>query len=193
MSPAGSVLQYLKDIREEGGFGMNRVVVGSKEIPFLLNETTHPIVDPRRLDTIRYRYRAAAGKTVNGSGKCMVNVQRILKFPIREGTVHRPVVSLCPLSKGDHLLRSPFLIHHYMGSWEAYSYRDDSRRGKGRTYANYLEKSQQGDEYENKMPQWLPAFVKSVGEERATALLSNAGLDPNYNATFKVEYFQEVE
>jgi hypothetical protein len=73
-----------------------------------------------------------------------------------------------------------------MGSWEAYSYCDNNQRGKGRTFADYTKKSRQGkkNENENKMSQWMPAFVNSVGEERATILLSNAGLDPQYNATF---------
>jgi hypothetical protein len=191
MSEPGSILRYVKDIREDRSFGMNRLVVGNKELPSIMNET-HPF-DPLRFDTLRYRFRARPGDAINGFGKCMLNVKKIWSFPIRDGgTVHSPVLGLCPLSWGDHLLRSPFVIHHFMGSWEAYSYRDDIRRGRERTYATYVEKSQRSDEYENKLSQWMPAFIDSVGEERATILLEYAGLDPHYNATFKIESFQKV-
>ena len=155
-----------------------------------MNES-HPF-DPRRFDTLRYRYRTKYGHKFNGYGKCMLNVQKIASFPVKVRNPHRPVFEVCPGPKGDHLLTVPFLLHHFIGSWEAYSYRDDGRRGKEKTYAAYVERAQQSDVYENKMSHWMPAFVETVGEVRATILLQNAGLDPEYNASFKIDNFKIV-
>jgi hypothetical protein len=53
-----------------------------------------------------------------------------------------------------------------------------------------LERAQQDAVYENKMSKWMSAFVTNVGEDRGAILLQNAGLDPEYNATHKIESFK---
>jgi hypothetical protein len=191
MSEAGSILQYLKAVGQDTGVAMYRFIVGSLEIPSLMNES-HPF-DPRRFDSLRYRYRAKPGHIYNGWGKCMLNVQKIASFPVKVRNPHRPVFEVCPGPKGDQLLSVPFFLHHFIGRWEAYSYRDDSRRGREKSYAAYVERAQVSDVYENNMSQWMPAFVENVGEMRATILLKNAGLDPEYNATFKIDNFKVVD
>ena len=181
MSEAGSILRYLKGYGEPNCVVMNRALVGNREAPTLMNET-HPF-DPRRFDTIRYRWRLPFGARLNGFGKCMMNVQKIPSFPVTVRNPHRPVFEICPGAKGDHLLHRPFYLNHYIGSWEAYSYRDDGRRGGIRSHEAYLERAQQGTVYDDNLSPWLPAFLASVGIARATILLENAGLDPNYNAS----------
>jgi len=191
MSEAGSILRYLKEFGEGRGVSIKRIIVGSAEVPSLMNES-HPY-DPRRFDTLRYRFRARHISKLNGHGKCMLNVQKIASFPWRVRNPHRPMVDLCPGPKGERLVKNPFFLNHFIGSWEAYSYRDDGRRGSERTYKAYLERAQQKDVYEDKMSPWMPAFVENVGEVRAAFLLQNAGLDPEYNATFKIDTFKVVK
>ena len=188
MSEAGSILRYLKDYGEENGVGMNRILVGSREDPSITNES-HPF-DYRRFDSLRYRYRAKPGDHINGWGKCLLNVNKISSFHVQQRSPHRPVRELCPTGKGDHLHQSPFLLNHFIGSWEAYSYRDDSRRGRERSHQAYLKQAQKDAVYEHKMAPWMTAFVTTVGKERASILLQHAGLDPEYNATHKIESFQ---
>jgi hypothetical protein len=190
MSESGSILRYLKEFGEDKGLSMKRILVGSLETPSLMNES-HPF-DPRRFDTLRYRYRAKPVSKLNGRGKCMLNVQKISSFPLRVTNPHYPVGELCPKTKNVPLLRFPFFVNHFIGSWEAYSFRDDGRRGSEKTYKAHVERSQQSDVYENKMSQWMPAFVENVGEVRARVLLQNAGLDPEYNASFKIDDFKVV-
>ncbi|KAI2506933.1 hypothetical protein MHU86_7525 [Fragilaria crotonensis] len=190
MSELGSILRYLKEFGEDKGLSMKRILVGSLEIPSLMNES-HPF-DPRRFDTLRYRFRAKNVNKLNGQGKCMLNVQKISSFPVRVRNPHRPVLEICPGAKGERLVRNPFFLHHFIGSWEAYSYRDDGRRGSEKTYKAYVERAQQSGVYENKISHWMPAFVENVGKVRARVLLQNAGLDPEYNASFKIDDFKVV-
>jgi hypothetical protein len=184
MSEPGTILRYLKDYGEDKCVTMPRVLVGNKETPGLLNES-FPF-DPRRFDTLRFRFRGKIGLKAHGFGKSLLNVQQIPSFPVLVRNPHRPVFEICPAVIGKELKNSPFYLNHFMGTWEAYSYRDDSRRGQEKSYAAYLERAQQNRFYENKMSPWMPAFLASVGEERGTIMLKEAGLDPEYNASFKI-------
>ena len=189
MSEAGTVLRYLNDYGEDKCVTMPRVLVGSKETPGLMNETTHPF-DARRFDTLRFRFRGSVGDKDNGFGKSLLNVQKISNFPVIVRNPHRPVFEVCTGVYGGHVSASPFYLNHFIGTWEAYSYRDDSRRGQEKNYETYKARAtgvKQNKHYENKLSQWMPAFCQDVGQERATALLRNAGLDPSYNASFKIE------
>lgn len=191
MSEPGTILRYLKDYGEQKCVSMARVLIGSKETAGILNETTaqrYPLIDPRRLDTIRFRYRGRFGKKIHGMGKSLLNVAKIPAFPVMVPNPHGPIPHLCP-NPWAAVKSSPFYLRHYIGSWEAYSYRgDDSRRGHEKNYEAYvLRATTQSVVYENIVPGWLPAFVQSVGEERATRLMKDVGLDPAYNASDKID------
>jgi hypothetical protein len=190
MSEPGTILRYLNDFGEEKCITMPRVLVGNKETPGLLNES-HPF-DPRRFDTLRFRFRGRLGERVHGFGKSLLNVQQIPSFPVLVRNPHRPVFEICPEVAGRQLNKSPFYLNHFIGSWEAYSYRDDSRRGQEKNYGAYMERAQQNQVYEHNMAPWMPAFISSVGEERGTILLKEAGLDPEYNASFKISAWECV-
>lgn len=198
MSQPGTILRYLKESSDERCVSMMRILVGSKETPGLLNETTlPPSIDPRRLDTVRFRYRGRPGRRIHGMGKSLLNVQNITKFPITVPNPHRPVPELCPQPLGDSTIgleHSPFYLRHYIGSWEAYSYRvGDSRRGHNKNYDAYmLRATTQSIVYEDIMPKWLAAFVKSMGDERAVRLLKDIGIDPAYNASFKIDAWKPI-
>jgi hypothetical protein len=81
------------------------------------------VVDPKRFDTLRYRYMGeiAIGKTMSDLSRTHG------RFTARSKVwVHR-FMDWCrpPWYTGGDLLR----IHHYIGSWESYSFRNDCRKG----------------------------------------------------------------
>lgn len=186
MAESGSVLRYIRDFGTTKCISIPRIIVGNEETPRLENET-HPY-HPRRFDTLRFRYRAGRKDRINGYGKCFLNVASITEFPVAVKNPHRPLHYLCPGVLGETLWKSPFTLYHFYGSWEAYSFRNDSRKGKERNYEAYMERAtEQNKIYENAQAQWMPAFVAEIGGERGDTLLNDAGLDPEYNASFKIE------
>jgi hypothetical protein len=91
----------------------------AKDVPLILN--------PKRFDTLRYRY---VGDHI--LGKAMSDLSRTHgRFTIHTGFwIHR-FMEWCrsPWPVHDALLR----IHHYTGSWESYSFRNDKRKGVSKT------------------------------------------------------------
>jgi hypothetical protein len=88
----------------------------SKDVPL-------GILDPKRFNTLRYRY---VGHHI--LGKTMSDLSRTHGRFTKDSVlwVHR-FMDWCrqPWSIPDSLLR----IHHYTGSWESYSFRNDKRKG----------------------------------------------------------------
>jgi len=69
-----------------------------------------------------------------------------------------------------------FRVNHYLGSFEAYSYRNDARADKRHCKKCYDEKGTEAiKKMDDDIRPWLKAFVNSVGEEKARALLAGAG------------------
>mmetsp|Transcript_7270 Transcript_7270/g.7126 ORF Transcript_7270/g.7126 Transcript_7270/m.7126 type:complete len:85 (-) Transcript_7270:165-419(-) len=57
-----------------------------------------------------------------------------------------------------------FIINHYLGSWAAYSFRDDARQGGLRNYQVWLERSTMTEgEYSHVVRPWLTGFASLVG------------------------------
>jgi len=133
--------------------------------------------DARLFDTLRYRYRAGDG---NGLAKSIIDVSR-LKPEDTEGHVnpHRPI-KLCP-DQWVQYDAIPLGIHHYLGSFESYSFRDDTRKGGIKTYDVWKERSTlSAGGVDDFLRPWIAGFVELVGEEEAQLLLRDAGLPPDY-------------
>jgi hypothetical protein len=190
MSRKGVIFDYLTSYGENNCIIMPRVLVGNQETPSIMNES-HSL-NPIRFDTLRFRYRGFLRAKENGVGKCMLNVQQIKTFPVVVYNPHRPVFEICPSPQGSTLLSSPFYLNHFVGSWEAYSYRDDIRKGRERSYDAYLAKSRHNHIFESKISPWMEAFMEQVGLERGTILLKDSGLDSDYNASFKINEWKQV-
>ena len=81
------------------------------------------------------------------------------------GNTHRPIVSVCPRGTmwknyGD----SPLGIHHYLGSWESYSYRDDSRKNTLRSHEIWKKRStKKHGGADDELRPWIQGFVRSMG------------------------------
>jgi hypothetical protein len=145
----------------------------SKDVP--------SFVDPMQFDTLRWRYRASKRGERNGLGKSIVDVSKIEKATLRQKvSAHRVFVKSCPGAFIDYK-DSPLGLHHYLGSWEAYSYREDARKGGLRSYDVWLQRSivQSGGPDDIIRP-WIQGFVDLVGEEAARELLKDAGIPKDY-------------
>jgi len=134
-----------------------------------------------RLDTLRFRKHAPRQDFVkNGLSKSILDVSRIETVP-KIQSLHRPIKTLCSAPWKDDW-DSGLRINHYLGSWEAYSFRDDSRRGGERSYEGWAFKAQDVEETDDNIRPWIDGFVEQHGEENAKELLRGAGLPKGFHA-----------
>jgi hypothetical protein len=138
-------------------------------------------IDLRRLETMRWRYRTRDNDTENNlKGKAMVDIVKLPSemIPPTMLWMHRPITSLCPHPKQYRVGLSPIILHHYLGSWEWYSYRcDDPRRGQTKNALIWKYRSTlQGGGANDEARGWLKGFVRMMGPGVAGALLGSAGI-----------------
>jgi hypothetical protein len=139
---AGGLIKYLHREQSAGTPYFQRVCISAPRLQFGSKESTEEersknvpqnIINAERLDTLRYRKHAPRQDFVkNGLSKSIVDVSRVDKFP-RIESLHRPIKTLCTPPWKDEW-DSGLRVNHYLGSWEAYSFRDDSRRGGERSF-----------------------------------------------------------
>lgn len=194
-SPAepGAMIQYLHLEQAAGHpffqppcISCPRLQFGAKEST---EDETHQKVPPNtiqadRLDTLRYRKHAERQDFVkNGLSKSILDVSRIERFP-RIQSLHRPIKEICSAPWKDEW-SSGLRINHYLGSWEAYSFRDDSRRGGERSYEGWVFKAMDADETDDNIRPWISGFVDTHGTDKATELLQGSGLPRGYQNASK--------
>jgi hypothetical protein len=161
--------------------GENRRDEDALSLPSFMNAS--------QFDTLRYRYQATPAGGADGLAKSIMDVSRL---PVglgralspdalpEPGNAHRPFRDWCTHAwpKPGTL---PLVIHHYLGSWEAFSFRDDARRGGLRTVEKWRERSNVRDGGVNDdARRWVVGFVRMVGDAAARELLKDAGLPPDY-------------
>lgn len=162
-----------------------RVLFGSHE-----DESKIPvpswIADPYRLDTLRWVYRA---KEVIMWGKSLIDVSRVLVEDLREGSsAHFPVHSLC--KKYAPVYNStPIGVHHYQGTWEAYSFREDARKGTLRNFENWKAQADDiGGGRDDSIRNWVVALEDMVGSEVAAYWLQDNGLPSSFKGASPEEW-----
>mmetsp|Transcript_953 Transcript_953/g.1878 ORF Transcript_953/g.1878 Transcript_953/m.1878 type:complete len:485 (-) Transcript_953:498-1952(-) len=156
-----------------------RLFFGSKESPSEKNQEDVPkIFNGTKFDTLRYRKHAMKGAwDHNLYDKSIVDVSRIPwdKFEMIYDP-HRPLLPCRKIRTPEYDLmlsritrfdQTLLRVHHYLGSWDSYSSRDDSRRTKERY--DQLGNVDYGDD--NDIRPWIGKFVEVVGEESAKLLL----------------------
>ena len=156
----------------------------------------------RRFDTLRYKYLMPGydgnkEKNKFGNPKSFIDLsQSHVKQYVETHSyskelwdVHFVMRSLCKEEeKGrlsdiqDDLGKERFIMSHFLGSVESYSFRKDARQGGLRNYETWLEQSEVTDgEVMIAMQQWLKGFVELVGgTDVASYLLQDAGKFPYY-------------
>jgi hypothetical protein len=218
MSTPGGVLEYIHDMSSHTAGMHNTIDSSDNKkqyeqfatpcisIPRLLFGTTtddastqpnihHPLPQLQdRLDTMRWMYHAHYSEFErNGLAKTMLDLSRIaLPKPHFQNPVnpHRPFQDLCRDPKRILEINENALlkIHHYLGSWETYSYRNDSRKGAERSREAWEFRALFAKEGPNSdIVPWLQGFVEYYGTEHALQLLEGAGLPLSYTHPPRVD------
>lgn len=190
---AGALIRYIQQEKAAGHPFYQRSCISCPRLQFGAKESTpeerqkqvgSQIINADRLDTLRFRKHAERQDFVkNGLSKSILDVSRIDKFP-RIQSLHRPIKTICTAPWKDDW-DSGLRINHYLGSWEAYSFRDDSRRGGERSFEGWAFKAQDAEETDDNIRPWIGGFIKAHGEEKAKNLLQGAGLPRGYAADNK--------
>eukprot|EP00797_Seminavis_robusta_P035035 Sro858_g211840.1 n/a (265) ;mRNA; r:21336-22130 len=140
-----------------------------------------------RLDTIRWFYHAHYSEfDRNGLAKTILDLSRVQipkpHFP-NPVNPHRPFQDLCRdpkriLDINEHAL---LRVHHYLSTWETYSFRNDSRKGGERSREAWEFRALHArDGPTMDIVAWLQGFVHQYGLETATQLLEGAGVPSSY-------------
>lgn len=191
---AGAMIRYINQERAAGlnyyqsaCIGVPRLIFGAdeshidraavvKDVPSTFHWAA-PL-----MDTLKYRQHATRNDFVkNALGKVLIDVSRVnvANAPYFM-SLHRPIKTICPApwhNDGDVGLR----INHYLGSWESYSFRDDSRRGGERSREQWEYKATTvGDNTDDNIRPWVSGLVKEEGEKTAADMLRDVGLPANY-------------
>jgi hypothetical protein len=87
---------------------------------------------------------------------------------------------------------SPLIVHHYIGSYEQWMFRNDPRgirtQAKYQHYQNDFNAS-----LDDGMETWLEGFVKMVGHEMAKTLLQGLGQVQAINTTTTTNSSAEID
>ena len=169
------------------------------------NSTTKPdsykygdVIDIDRFETLRFHKHGPRQEFVNNRlAKAILDVSRIDRFPDME-TLHRPIKTICPppwRNEWDSALR----IYHYLGTWEAYTFRDDARRGGEHSKELWYFKSAEfASETDDLIVPWMDGFIKKHGPQKTKELLQGAGLPRDFinpighNYTYDYRHLHQV-
>jgi hypothetical protein len=191
------MIQSKKQVDDHMGstcISLPRLRVGTKEsnLPVVENEVPNGL-NASNFQTLRWRWRAKFdARWSNGMAKAMVDVSKIkhkyLQPDVRKHNAHRPVTKKCLVR---HMFidnaNSTFLVHHYGGTWEQWSFRQDARRNleNDRTWEAYRKLQLFEDGETGHIRPWLSEFVQRNGQELASALLKGVGEVPPRKATWQ--------
>lgn len=137
--------------------------------------------EPLDFQTMRWRWIAGRGKkSINKISKALIDVSRVessLFLPKEEVMVHLPIKRYCKGKDALYVLNthSLLVVHHYSGTWEQWSHRNDTR-GR-RTFAAY-QQMQYNHSTEDSLRPWLNEFVREMGWWTALRLLKGVGKVP---------------
>lgn len=128
--------------------------------------------------TLRWLYHASSTNyQFNRISKTIIDVSRVdWTDLVPVDSIHRPLRKYCGQRKLHIESKDQYLlIHHYLGSWEQYSFRQDAREGKERSQQMYRKTAKLAEEYSQDIVPWLGGFIRENGIESAQFLLSDAG------------------
>ena len=138
--------------------------------------------------TLRYRWHEIKGNYA--FGKTMIDISRIPMEKLEEQAeatnVHSPLTHYCPRQVqwySPQYVTSLFKVNHYLGSFEAYTYRNDVRVALRKSMVRYNELASHAhhsmDSSSEGLLQWLQEFIQDVGRTNAEKLLAGAGKFPH--------------
>lgn len=191
---AGAMIRYINQEREAGLHYYQSPCIG---VPRLMFGADEQYVEPQHvvkgvpeqfhwaaplMDTLKYRQHATRNDFVkNALGKVLIDVSRVdVAHTPHFMSLHRPIKTICPApwhNDWDSGLR----INHYLGSWESYSFRDDSRKGFERSLEQWQYKATTVSENTDDIIRpWVAGLVEQEGEQGAADMLRDVGLPASY-------------
>jgi hypothetical protein len=191
---AGAMIKYINQERDAGLKYYKSPCIGVPRTMFGADESQ---VDPKAIvksvpkqfhwtaplmDSLKYRQHATRNDFIkNALGKVIIDVSRVnvAKTPYFM-SLHRPIKKICPtpwINDWDAGLR----INHYLGSWNSYSFRDDSRRGSERSWEVWTYKATTlGENTDDNIRPWVSGLIETEGPDVAADMLKDVGLPANY-------------
>ena len=145
MTESGSVLTYLRQELKRPGHNLTSACVQIPRIRFGAHEPPPPptgSTEPQpsfnisAFQTLRWHQHAKAGNfPVNRISKVLVDLRRVSWTDLEPvESIHLPIKSLCKRRRLHIRAHEQVLVlNHYLGTWEQYSYREDSRTGNERS------------------------------------------------------------
>ena len=127
-------------------------------------------------ETLRWRYHALPhNMTINGNPKVLLDVASIPKWAFHDivFSIHRPLRQYCHVNSDlsfRNFRRQPIGVNHYLGAWERYSGRNDTRRSR----ELYDAKASVRRGMDDGLRLWLKGFCQNVGVDVAVALLGES-------------------
>jgi hypothetical protein len=185
LAEPGNILEYIQKAEEKPCYPMMKLEVGTKEDPSVRSRSISiPNLDPHRFDTLRYQYKNRFGNRGVGNliGKAFLDVRK-MDFPHNVISIHRPSTTICPPPHGGFVNGSPFLLLHYVGSWESFSFRTKDARNGSEREEFWRKRTKLSHSHEPNTATWLEGFIQNVGKQRASRLLRHAGLPRGYNGS----------
>jgi Glycosyl transferase family 2 len=139
------------------------------------------------MDTLVYRHHAPRDDFVkNALGKVLMDVSRIdVAAAPYFMSLHRPIKTICP-APWHKDAEAGLRIHHYLGSWDSYSFRDDARRGGERSWEQWEYKATTVSNHpdadsDDVIRPWVSGLVEAHGQDVALDMLEHVGLPPSYH------------
>lgn len=172
--------EYLaKQIEETPCFPMARLTFGVKESTSAQVQSQIPWgFDGFQFQTLRWRWHAGrTSKKLNKISKALMDVSRVdssLFVATEQVMVHLPIQEYCQGEEDLWILngQSLLVVHHYGGTWEQWSHREDTRGKRTREAYDRMQYDNQSDD---SIRSWLSHFVKQVGWWAARSLLRGVG------------------
>lgn len=171
--PLPRLLYNAQDTLVNGTNEIDQSIV-AKNVPSYVNAT--------QFLTLRYRYPANKRSHKNGPTKSIADLTKVPMdvFSRSSGGPHKPLPGICLLGTWGYK-DMPLVVHHYLGSWESFSYRTNDSRNHNETGRNYYrwekQNARNGGEPDDAIRSWISGFVDYVGgKERAKLLLDRVGV-----------------
>ena len=165
---------------------MPRIRFGTKESDISVVENMVPrSYSGRDFLTLRWRWHRRARKAHrDGREKTVVDVSKledasVFDRPWQNINPHRAIRPLCKTkSRTDqaYVVEAPFVVNHYFGTYEQWSFRSDPRDWVRHNRTEYEEFETISDEEDDSVRWWLDDFVRKNGHATAAALLQGVGM-----------------
>jgi hypothetical protein len=164
---------------------MARLQFSTKEEPDI---TTRHGFETRDFLTLRYQYHfGLKNHQQNRKVKSLMDLSQVPPDEFRLKYIHAHLAIKSRCRNTEEFLgnrKSPLVAHHYVGTWDQWTFRDDPRSWTRKKRGKYDALSGEGVllRQETAATTWLDGFVNKHGIDKAKALLRDVGyVPPNTN------------